>query len=117
MVQRFQSYLRPARRRWGFTQREVAFLIGHKTGKTISRIEALKQTPTLHEALSCAIIFNTAPIKLFPSALAEAERLVAARASELYEEVQGDPSKTARLKLDFLEELLSRLEHNRDARL
>jgi DNA-binding XRE family transcriptional regulator len=117
MVQRFQSYLRPARRRWGFTQREVAFLIGHKTGKTISRIEALKQTPTLHEAFSCGIIFNTAPIKLFPGSLAEAERLVAERANELYEELQGDPSKTTRLKLDFLEELLARLKRNRTARL
>ena len=117
MVQRFQSYLRPARRRWGFTQREVAFLIGHKTGKTISRIEELKQAPTLHEALSCAIIFNMAPIKLFPGSLVEAEQLVLIRANELYQELQGDPSKTTRLKLNFLEELLVRLQRNRDTRL
>jgi DNA-binding XRE family transcriptional regulator len=117
MVQRFQSYLRPFRRRWGFTQKEVAFLLGHKTGKTVSQIEALKQTPTLHEAFSCAIIFNTAPIKLFPGSLAEAEQQVAARAGELYEELQGDPSKTTRLKLDFLEELLARLDRTRETKL
>jgi DNA-binding XRE family transcriptional regulator len=113
MVQRFTSYLRPARRRWGFTQGELAFLIGYKTGKSISRIEALKQTPTLHAALSCAVIFNTAPVKLFPGALSNAERLVLARASELYDELQGDPSKTTQIKLDFLETLLARLESKR----
>jgi hypothetical protein len=47
MVQHFKSYLRPVRRRWGFTQAELAFLLGFKTGKGISRIEALKQTPAL----------------------------------------------------------------------
>ena len=75
MVQHFQSYLRPLRRRWGFTQGELAFLIGYQTGKSISRIEALKQTPTLNAALSCAVIFNTAPVKLFPGTLFDAAGL------------------------------------------
>jgi DNA-binding XRE family transcriptional regulator len=117
MVQRFQSYLRPLRRRWGFTQGELAFLIGYETGKSISRIEALQQTPTLNAALSCAVIFNTAPVKLFPGALSDAEQRVFARASELYEELQGDSSKTTRIKLDFLEVLLARLESKRTAGL
>ena len=117
MVQRFQTYLRPSRRRWGFTQGELAFLIGYRTGKSISRIEALKQTPTLNAALSCAVIFNTAPVKLFPSALYEAEQLVLDRANELYEELQGDPSKSTRIKLDFLEVLIARLKSNRMAGL
>jgi hypothetical protein len=113
MVQRFQTYLRPSRRRWGFTQGELAFLLGYKTGKSISRIEALKQAPTLNAALSCAVIFNTAPVKLFPSALYEAEQTVLDRANELYEELQGDPSKATQIKLDFLEALIKRLEGSR----
>jgi DNA-binding XRE family transcriptional regulator len=117
MVQRFRSYLRPFRRGWGFTQGELAFLIGYKTGKSISQVEALRQTPTLNAALSCAVIFNTAPVKLFPGALSDAEQLVLARARELYEELQGDPSKTTRIKLDFLEVLLARLESKRAAGL
>jgi DNA-binding XRE family transcriptional regulator len=113
MVQRFQTYLRPSRRRWGFTQGELAFLIGYKTGKSISRIEAQKQTPTLNAALSCAVIFNIAPVKLFPGALYGAEQVVLDRANELYEELQGDPSKTTRVKLDFLEVLIARLKSKR----
>jgi DNA-binding XRE family transcriptional regulator len=113
MVQRFKSYLRPVRRRWGFTQAELAFLLGFRTGKSIFRIEALKQTPTLGVALSSAMIFNTAPVKLFPGAIFDAEQLILARARELYDQLQGDPSKATRIKLDFLEALLARLEQRR----
>jgi DNA-binding XRE family transcriptional regulator len=117
MVQRFQTYLRPSRRSWGFTQKELAFLIGYKTGKSISRIEAQKQTPTLNAALSCAVIFNTVPVKLFPGALHDAEQVVLNRANELYEELQGDPSKATQIKLDFLEVLIARLKSSPTAGL
>jgi transcriptional regulator with XRE-family HTH domain len=110
MVQRFKSYLRPVRRRSGFTQVELAFLLGFRTGKNISRIEALKQTPTLSVALASAIIFNTAAGKLFPGAIFDAEQLILARARELYDQLQGNPSKATRIKLDFLEALLARME-------
>ena len=110
MVQNFKSYLRPLRRRWGFTQGELAFLLGIKTGKAVSRIEGLKQAPTFNAALSCALIFNTAPVKLFPGLLSDAERSVVARARQLYDELQGEPSKATRIKLDVLEALLARLE-------
>src|SRR2546421_355474 len=117
MVQKFRSYLRPVRRRWGFTQRELAFLIGYKTGKSISGIEGLKQMPTIEAAFACAVIFNTAPLKLFPGMLSDVERVVLARAERLYEELQGDPSRTTRLKLDFLEALIGRLQSKRDERV
>ena len=113
MDQHFQTYLRPSRRRWGFTQGELAFLLGYKTGKSISRIEDLKQMPTLNAALSCAVIFNTEPTKLFPGALYDTEERVLDRANELYLQLQGDPSKTTRIKLDFLEVLIARLEGKR----
>jgi DNA-binding XRE family transcriptional regulator len=110
MVQHFKSYLRSFRRSWGFTQGELAFLLGFKTGKTVSRIEALKQAPTLIVALYCAVIFNTAPVKLFPGLLSDAEQSVLSRARELYDQLQGEASKGNRIKLDFLEALLARLE-------
>jgi len=110
MVQNFKSYLRPLRRRWGFTQGELAFLLGSKTGKVVSRIEALKQEPTLTAAFSCGVIFNAAPVKLFPGLLSDVEQAVLSRARELYDELQGESSKAKRIKLDFLEALLARLE-------
>jgi transcriptional regulator with XRE-family HTH domain len=116
MVKIFKSYLRPVRRRWGFTQAELAFLLGFGTGKSISSIEAQTRTPTLGVVLSCAIIFNTSPVKLFPGAISDAEQLIIARARELYDQLQGDPSTTTRIKLDFLEALFLRLEQRRRER-
>ena len=44
MAERLKTYLRPLRRRWGLTQRELAFLIGIKNGTVISRIEGFKES-------------------------------------------------------------------------
>ena len=114
MVQQFKSYLRPLRRRWGFSQKELAFLIGSNDNSGISRLEGLKTIPSVKVVFACALIFNTAPIKLFPGLFSEIEASVFARANELYDDLQGSPSETTRIKLDFLEELLARLERRRN---
>ena len=115
MAQRLKTYLRPFRRRWGLTQRELAFLIGIKNGTVISRIEGLKQAPRLSWAVACAVLFDKRALELFPGLFAEVHEDVLRRATELYEELQGNPSKTTRVKLDFLETVLARLENKRRA--
>jgi transcriptional regulator with XRE-family HTH domain len=110
MDQRLQSYTRSLRRRWGFTQRELAFLTGIKSGTVISRLEGMKRTPTLGVALACAVIFGVGPPELFPGIVVEVQRSILLRATTLYEELQGNASETTRVKLDFLEVLLARLE-------
>lgn len=112
MHHRHQSYLRPHRRRWGLTQQELAFLIGIKSRTAISRIEGSKRRPSLNAALICMMIFNMPALELFPGLLSELRRIILARASELYDELQGDASKAARLKLDFLEQLVERVNAN-----
>jgi hypothetical protein len=47
---------------------------------------------------------------LFPELFSGVRDAVRRRARELYDELQGNPSKTTRAKLDFLEEVLERLE-------
>ena len=108
MDQRIISYLRPLRRRWGLTQKELAFLIGAKSGGVISRIEGLKRVPSLAAALACEIVFDTPPLELFPEIFSTMQDGVLDRANDLYEELQGDPSRVTRAKLDFLEEMLAR---------
>ena len=109
MDQRLISYLRPLRRRWGLTQRELAYLIGAKTHSAISLIEALKSYPSLAGAIACSIIFDTPPLELFPELYATVHAAVISRANELYQELQGGPSAVTRAKLDFLEEVLARV--------
>ena len=115
MDQRFISYLRPLRRRWGLTQAEVAFLIGSKTHAAISRIESLKTYPSLAEAIACSIVFDTPQLELFPELYGRVYEFVLAHAEELYQKLQGNPSRVTRAKLDFLEEVLARTHpHVRD---
>src|SRR6266849_5104917 len=110
MDHRIKTYVRPLRRRWGLTQRELAFLIGAKSGTIVSRIEGVRRTPSLSATFALAIVFGAEPPELFPGLFSQIHEDVLRRASELYEELQGNPSKTTRVKLDFLEAVLSRLE-------
>jgi hypothetical protein len=113
MDQRPISYLRPLRRRWGLTQKELGFLIGAKNGGIISRVEGLKQLPNAAATLAIALIFDTSPSTLFPTFIATIREGVHRRATDLYEKLQGNPSRITRTKLDFLEQILSRAEPQR----
>jgi DNA-binding XRE family transcriptional regulator len=110
MAKRLKTYLRPHRRRVGLTQRELAFLIGAKHHTVISRIEGLERSPRLAWAVACAALFGTRALELFPDFFAEVHQAVFRRARELYEELQGNPSRATRAKLDFLENVLTRLD-------
>jgi transcriptional regulator with XRE-family HTH domain len=108
MDHRLKSYLRTFRRRFGLTQRELAFLIGIRSRTAVSRIEQSKRKPSIDALIVCSFIFGASPLELFPTFISELHEIVMERVNELYEELQGDPSKTTRAKLDFLEQLLSK---------
>jgi transcriptional regulator with XRE-family HTH domain len=109
MNKQLKSYLRPLRRRSGLTQRELAFLVG---GTSVSRIERFKQVPSLPAMHACALLFGVQVTDLFPHLLGEVHRTLQFRTNELYERLQGSSSKQTRTKLDFLEGVLARLNHN-----
>jgi transcriptional regulator with XRE-family HTH domain len=113
MDRRLRTYLRTLRRRWGLTQKELAFLIGASGGDHISRVEQLKRLPSLAAAIACIVIFDASPYGLFPGLFEEIEESVLKRATELYNDLQGDPKKSAARKLDFLEEVLKRAQERR----
>jgi transcriptional regulator with XRE-family HTH domain len=115
MDQRLISYVRPLRRRWGLTQAEFSFLIGTKTHAAVSRIETRKTYPTFAQAIACSIVFDTPPLELFPELHSSVYEFVQKQAAELYDKLQGNPSRVTRAKLDFLEEVLARAHpHGRD---
>jgi transcriptional regulator with XRE-family HTH domain len=110
MDHRLKSYLRTFRRRFGFTQRELAFLIGIDSRGAVSCIERCKRKPSLEVLVVCAFIFGSSPSELFPTLILELHKAALERAIVLYEELQGDPSSTTRAKLDFLEEFLGKAQ-------
>ena|ERR1043166_1208033 len=117
MKRPLKTYLRTFRRRWGLTQKELAFLIGAESPTTISRIEQLKRLPNLAAGLACLVIFDTTAFEIFPGLFADVREAVLSRARELYEELQGDPSPTTRTKLDFLEKVLAQAEEAKKERV
>ncbi len=110
MVKRLKTLLRTYRRSSSLTQRELAYLLGLKDGAAISRVERSQRTPSIQIARACALVFGLRANELFPHLFAEVHEALRRRANDLYEELQGNPSKVTPFKLDFLEQLLARLD-------
>ena len=64
-TQRLENYLRTHRKRSGLTQREIAFLLGWKTGGSLGRYEKRRRLPPLKTALACEEIFGVPVSELF----------------------------------------------------
>jgi DNA-binding XRE family transcriptional regulator len=77
---KLENYLRTYRKRAGFSQDEVAYLLGTRDGTKTSRHERLKRTPSLETALAYEAIFDVPVRELFAGVSARAERLARRRA-------------------------------------
>ena len=93
------NYLRSYRLRWGLSQKELAYLLGWDRPDIISRIEKKQRPPNLTLAMACFILFDVQAAELFPDLSAGIEHLMMARVQDLYETIQGDPSRKRRRKL------------------
>jgi transcriptional regulator with XRE-family HTH domain len=71
------------RRQVGFSQDEIAFLLGAMSGSKTCRYERRSRLPPLKTALALEIIFQASARELFPGVFREAEIAVKERASGL----------------------------------
>ena len=108
-------YLRSHRLRWGLSQKELAYLLGWDRPDVISRIEKKQRPPTLALAMACFILFDTPTPQLFPDMSAGIEALVMARVWEMYETIQGDPSRRTKKKIELLEDAIARADRRKRA--
>jgi transcriptional regulator with XRE-family HTH domain len=108
MKKKLDCYLVSYRRRWGFTQPELSFLLGHRSASVVSRLELGLRQPSLETAFAFEVIFGVPAAELFPSLFDSTEEEVLTRAYDLYERFQDDPSKVARLKFQILKEAFER---------
>ena len=109
------NYVRSQRLRWGLSQGELANLLGWRGAEVVSRIEKKQRPPTLKLVIACFILFGTAAAELFPDISASIEIDVMARIWELYEKIQGDPSKKTKIKIELLEGAIARAEQRKHA--
>ncbi len=100
--------MRTHRKRWGLTQKELARLVGAKSGTQVSRYERLLRKPKLHIALACQVIFGELPHEVFPKLFESVEEAVMERAYTLCRELEKSKSKAAKRKLELLNDMLRR---------
>lgn len=77
------NYLRGIRKSVGFSQKEVAYLLGAHTGGSISRYERFNRVPTLMTALKMEIILGAPVRDLFAGLHVTASGVIARRAHQL----------------------------------
>src|SRR5262245_56261558 len=87
------NYLRSHRQRWGFSQGELAHLLGRDRSEVISRIEQKKRLPNVEMIIACFILFGVEAAEMFPDIVNGVDAVVMGRVWEMYEKIQGNPSK------------------------
>lgn len=83
MGNKLDNYLLTHRKRTGLTQRELAFLLGCRSGANVSRHERLARTPSLETVLAYEAAFGVAARELFAGTYDRVERQTLHRARQL----------------------------------
>jgi transcriptional regulator with XRE-family HTH domain len=97
------NYLRSARRRSGFSQDEIAVLLGGNSGTKISRYEKFVRMPSVATVFAYEVIFRAAARELFAGAYEEVHRVVVGRAKLLMETLdQANRDRESLRKMKFL---------------
>lgn len=103
MSRKLQNYLRTYRKRFGLSQKELAFLLGVKSGEKVSRYERFEQLPNLQTALAFQALFGVPVAELFAGIYEQAEQEVSKQARILMRKMQRKaPDRAASHKADFL---------------
>lgn len=105
--QKLNNYLRTYRKRAGFSQDEMAFLLGCRRGTKVSRYECFKRLPELPTAFAYETVFRVPVRDLFAGIFGQARRVTIRRARALYRKVGADAhGRLTAQKLMALKEVL-----------
>jgi transcriptional regulator with XRE-family HTH domain len=85
------TYLRTYRKRTGFSQEEVAFLLGTMSGTAVSRHEKGARMPVLATALAYEVVLGVSIRKLYEGAFFDAQLRVQVRARGLCRSLERRP--------------------------
>ena len=100
--------LRMHRRQWQLTLRELAQLLGFRSGAHVSRLEQGKRTPSLETALACTAIFGVTLHELFPESLRQARTRTKVRAMRFRKGHEKRSTPTRERKCDLMDDVLIR---------
>jgi transcriptional regulator with XRE-family HTH domain len=86
---RLQHYLRTYRRRFGFSQGEIAKLLGSSSDTKVSRYENFRRNPSVITVFTYEVIFNEPVKKLFAGSYDAVLRDVHERAGRLIKTLES----------------------------
>jgi transcriptional regulator with XRE-family HTH domain len=108
MPRRLPQYLRYERRRAGYAQADVAYLLGARARTKVARYERSRHLPPLPVALAYEAMFGVAVAELFPTAFATARAKLRRRARRKLNELVRLPETARNLRRQrSLEDLLA----------
>ncbi len=106
------NYLRTYRKRAGFSQDDVAALLGGHSGAKVCRLERVRRQPTLRTALAYEAIFGVPVRELFAGQFQTVEREVRRRAGRLAQKLGNAPQgRRAARKLEALKQVAAPSAH------
>jgi transcriptional regulator with XRE-family HTH domain len=103
MSKRLQNYIRTFRKRAGLSQKEVAFLLGCRSGSKVSRYERFSRQPTLLNAFACEVLFDMPLHELFAGTYGEAVARVRKRARALRVKMEKQAVSHSKRKRAFVD--------------
>ena len=71
-------------------------------------MEKKQRPPTARVLIASFILFGTPSVDLFPGLFSHVEKDVMARVWDMYERIQGEPSKRTKAKIELLEDAIER---------
>lgn len=102
-IPKLDNYLRTFRKTRGFTQREVAFLLGGHSEAKVSRYEHSRRVPALETIFAYEIILGSSAKELFAGIQERAERRALHRLRLLVRRLERQTKNPARSRrVDFL---------------
>jgi transcriptional regulator with XRE-family HTH domain len=105
---KLQNYLRVHRRRAGFSQQDVAFLLGTNSKGKVSRYERYVRQPRLTTVFAYELIFGAPARELFAGIFQEIERAIIDRAVLLASKLEhAKPERITARKLELLGSIIT----------
>lgn len=101
------NYLRSYRKRLGFTQDELAFLLCLHSGSKVCRYEQYRQHPSLKTALAYQVVFRVSAQELFAGMFQEMQSKSQKRAALLTKKLQRRRGRLTARKLEILNAIRS----------
>ena len=106
-VQSLHNYIRTHRKRAGFTQAEIAFLLGCAHRSKVSRYERGVRIPSLPTAIALEILFANSIATLYAGVYEKKREEIRERARALSRKLDAGPfTPTTKQKLDALVDLI-----------